>query len=326
MNIIFCGDLMLGRLVKNAIKENGFKYPLEKITHILKSSNLTIVNLECAITDSSTIWQGTKKAFYFGAPSIAAKTLSYFGIDVVNLANNHSLDFDYKGLEDTFLNLQREQIKYVGAGLDKKQATAPLYFQKNDLRFGMISYCDHQEDFAATISKPGISYLDISNTSLAIETIQQSIKIMMQRQIDWPILSLHWGPNMVNRPNENFINVAHAAIDAGIKIIFGHSAHVFHGIEIYKGCPIIYAAGDFVNDYQVDEYFRNDMQLLFELQLDKNKINNLKLYPIFISNCRVQPASTIEKKYIFDRAKQLCLEFNTKLIQQNDNSFSVVLN
>lgn len=62
--------------------------------------------------------------------------------------------------------------------------------------------------------------------------------------MDWPILSLHWGSNRAERPPGNFVRLAHAAVDMGYGISFGHSARLFQGVEIYRGRPIIYAAGD----------------------------------------------------------------------------------
>ena len=41
-------------------------------------------------------------------------------------------------------------------------------------------------------------------------------------------------------------------------MIHGHSAHLFQGIEFYKGKLILYDTGDFVDDYQVDPLLRND--------------------------------------------------------------------
>jgi poly-gamma-glutamate capsule biosynthesis protein CapA/YwtB (metallophosphatase superfamily) len=55
---------------------------------------------------------------------------------------------------------------------------------------------------------------------------------MKRAEVDWPILSLHGGPNLAWRPFRHFKEFAHTVIDSGIKILFGHSAHVFDGIKI----------------------------------------------------------------------------------------------
>jgi poly-gamma-glutamate synthesis protein (capsule biosynthesis protein) len=141
---------------------------------------------------------------------------------------------------------------------------------------------------------------------------------LQRAAVDWPILSLHWGPNMVFRPSLKFRRIAHAAIDMGWKILFGHSAHVFQGIEIYRGCPIMYAAGDLVDDYYVHPDFKNDHQLLFEMELTRDALQRIVLHPVFIEECRIQPATREQAKYIAAWMAELCDEMGTRVQQDGD--------
>lgn len=311
VRLIFGGDVMLGRLVADEIRARTPLYPMGRIASLMKSADLTIVNLECAITTSDKLWHGEPKPFYFGAPPQAVESLVDAGVDLVSLANNHSLDFDYKGLSDTLVHLQSHNIAYAGAGNNLDEARAPAIIEKNGIKFGMVAYCDHQEDFAATGSRPGIAYIDLENEKLSLKLLQQDLDRMKQAGVNWPILSLHWGPNMVERPSERFVRIGHAALDMGYRILFGHSAHVFHGIEIYKGCPIIYSAGDLVDDYYVDPYFRNDHALLFELELTVTDLKSIRLHPVFIEECRTQSANGMQAEYIARKMTEHCAEMGT---------------
>jgi poly-gamma-glutamate capsule biosynthesis protein CapA/YwtB (metallophosphatase superfamily) len=311
LSVILGGDVMLGRLVRETIATKGDDYPLGNIKPILNKGDITIVNLECAITDHTEHWSGRPKVFYFGAPPIAAKIIADCGVDLVNLANNHILDFDVQGLYDTLNFLKKSHINFVGAGINKEHAQNHVIFTAKNITFGMVAFCDHQEDFAARYNVPGIAYLNLDDQTEARNTIRRSLDNMLKDQVEWPILSLHWGPNMVHRPSSSFIRFAHLAIDMGYKIIFGHSAHVFQGIEIYKGFPIFYATGDVVDDYYVDSKFKNDHQLLFEIEIERLKITRVFLYPIFISFCKAQPANKKQFEFIAKRAETLCREFNT---------------
>jgi len=213
---MFGGDVMLGRLVKQAIQRNGPNYPLGSITALLKSADLTIMNLECAITDTNKVWHGFQKAFYFGAPSTAIHSLVNAGIDIVSLANNHLLDFDYQGLTDTLNTLDTYHIKHTGAGNNLAEAIAPCSIEVNGIHIGVLAYCDHQSDFAATNAKAGIAYLDLSQQAALLQ-LEQDFQRLQQEGIELPILSLHWGPNMVYQPSQAFIKFAHHAIDIGYK-------------------------------------------------------------------------------------------------------------
>ncbi len=318
VRLVLGGDVMLGRMVGEHIKQRGADYPLGALAPFLRGCDLTVVNLECAITRSTEVWSGEPKAFYFGAPPAAVHSLLDAGVGGVTLANNHVLDFDVAGLRDTLRALSEHGIGYAGAGLNLTEARAPLLLESNGVTFGIVAYCDHQADFAASATAPGIAYLDLTDEAGALERFRASLDQIKQKRVDWPILSLHWGPNMVLRPSRSFVNLAHAAIDMGYRILFGHSAHVFHGIEIYRGCPILYAAGDVVDDYYVHPQFRNDHQLLFELELTSSVLRGIRLHPVFIDACRVQPATGNQIEYTFARATQLCREMGCRLVRVGD--------
>lgn len=312
--ILFGGDVMLGRMVKEAIAHCGAAYPLAPVSALMRRADLTVVNLECAITASSRLWRGTPKAFYFGAPPQVADTLAAAGVDIVSLANNHTLDYDLEGLRDTLDVLDQHGILHTGAGEDRRQAARPAIVRRGGLTMGMIAFCDHQKDFAAQDNRPGIAYLDFEEPA-AISALETALAPLQRAGIDWPVLSLHWGPNMVSKPSSAFRHIAHAAIDMGWRILFGHSAHVFHGIEIYRGCPVIYAAGDLVDDYYVDPVFRNDCQLLFELSLKPAGLDRIDLYPVLIRNCQARHATGETFDAIVQSMTMRCADMGTPVMR-----------
>jgi poly-gamma-glutamate synthesis protein (capsule biosynthesis protein) len=101
-------------------------------------------------------------------------------------------------------------------------------------------------------------------------------------------------------------------------MLFGHSAHVFHGIEIYKGRPIFYSAGDLVDDYTVDPDFKNDHQLLFDLELTRSALRRIELHPVFIEDCRTVPATGEAREDIVRRVTALCTEMGTVVRRDGD--------
>jgi poly-gamma-glutamate capsule biosynthesis protein CapA/YwtB (metallophosphatase superfamily) len=313
VRLMLGGDAMLGRTVKEYIGRLGATYPLGMLAPLLRQADLAIVNLECAITRGTRHWPGAPKAFYFGAPPEAIYGLADAGIDLVSLANNHTLDFDVQGLCDTLRALDVHGIGHAGAGANRARALRPAIVERAGLRFGMAAFCDHQQDFAAAAQRPGIAFLDLADEGAALAAFAAALAPLQRQRVDWPILSLHWGPNMVLRPSAQFRRLAHGAIEMGWKILFGHSAHVFHGIELWHGRPILYAAGDLVDDYYVDPAFRNDQQLLFELEVDRDALRSIRLYPIGIGECRAAPADAAQQHCIFTRMGQLCGELGTRV-------------
>ena len=313
LRVMLGGDVMLGRIVAEFIRVHGAEYPLGLIADLLRSADITLVNLECAITASEQRWPGAPKAFYFGAPPQAAQSLAAAGVDMVSLANNHMLDFGMRGLLDTLEHLRAHGIAYAGAGADINTARAPAVIEHNGIKFGLVAYCDHQADFAAATRRAGIAYLDLDDEPSTLAELRAGWQRLHEAGVDWPILSLHWGSNWAERPSDYFVRLAHAAIDIGYGILFGHSAHLFQGIEVYRGRPIIYAAGDLVDDYYVDPDFRNDRQLLFELTLTRDQLQRIDLHPVFIEECRTRPATGDDFTHSARRMTALCAELGTRV-------------
>src|SRR3990172_6750665 len=129
LTIAFAGDVMLGRLVNEAIAVMGPAYPWGDPLPLLREADLRIVNLECVISEKGRPWSKTPKAFHFRADPTAIETLKIAGIDAVALANNHTLDFDEEGLLDMVSLLDEAGIAHTGAGRNLEEARRPAVIQ-----------------------------------------------------------------------------------------------------------------------------------------------------------------------------------------------------
>lgn len=316
MIIGFTGDVMIGRLVNQVISEKGYSYPWGNILQLLHKNDLNIINLETTLTKSE---KKVTKVFNFKSDPDKVQTLIEGKIDVVNLANNHILDFNQEGFFETLKILEQKNIKYVGVGKNIDEARKPIIIKKDKTKIGIIGYTDNEPGWIATKTKPGINYIEVGNIEKVINDIKD-----IKTQVDLLILSIHWGPNKIERPTKEFINFAHQMIDAGVDIIHGHSAHIFQGIEIYKNKIIMYNTGDFVDDYMVYPDLRNDHSFLFRVKIINSKIKNIELVPVIISNMQVNLAKENEAQEILNRMKMLCSEFKTKVEIKNKKGFITI--
>ncbi len=311
--ICFGGDTMLGRGVNEVIPLRGYAYPWGNLLPILKKPDLTIVNLENTFTTNTS---PIPKVFNFRAYPDRIKSLKLAGIDVVNIANNHILDFGQEGLYDTLDALDKAGIKYVGAGVNAENASRAIIINKRNFRIGIIGYTDNEPSWQAGPIKPGINYIRIGD----IKKIQNDVNAIRQ-QVDLVIVSIHWGPNMRKQPSNEFITFAHQMIDSGVDIIHGHSAHIFQGIEIYKNKLIMYDTGELVDDYQVDSQLRNDQSFLYTIYVNKGGIQKIKLIPIIISNYQANKTEGTLYTEILKRMQRLSKQFGTTI--ENDGLIAV---
>lgn len=297
----FAGDVMIGRLVNKVLIRKPSHNIWGDFLPILRKTDLNIINLEAALTHSQKV---VSKVFNFKADPKQVSVLLDGAIHVVNLANNHILDYNEEGLLETLETLDQANIAHVGAGRNLSEAAHPAILVRKGIRVGFLGCTDNEPSWKAAQDKPGVLFLKIGD----IEAIREPIG-KLRPKVDLLILSIHWGPNMREKPTQSFVQFAHHMIDLGVDVIHGHSAHLFQGIEFYKGKLILYDTGDFVDDYQVDPLLRNDRSFFFEIRVNQQGIQSLELIPSLIGNCQVNIAKGHEAHEAFEHMQRLINEF-----------------
>ncbi len=267
MRIVFLGDVMIGRLVNEVLKYEKSEYVWGDTLNILKKANLRICNLECVISDKGEPWSLTPKIFHFRSDAKNVEVLKVANINIVSLANNHSLDFGYEAMFAMLEILKKNNIYYTGAGKNLKEASRPAILEIQNKKIGFLAFTDNEPAWSAEENKPGIFYVELFDQGKNLNYLLNLIK-ETKNNVDYLIVSAHWGPNWGYEPLKEHIFYAHKFIDAGADLIFGHSPHIFRGIEIYKKKFILYSTGDFIDDYAVDEIERNDESFIFVWNLN----------------------------------------------------------
>jgi len=295
-----------------------------------RAPDVRIINLETSVTRSDDYWK-TKGIHYRMHPENIA-CLTAARIDYCSLANNHTLDWGYAGLRETLKSLHQAGIKSSGAGHDVSEAEKPAVIQvAGKGRVVIFAYGSTASgiplSWAATQKKAGINLL----TELSAETVH-NIKQMVH-QFEQPgdiiVISIHWGGNWGYRIRDEHIAFARQLIDeAGVDVIHGHSSHHIKGIEVYKGKPVIYGCGDFLNDYEGIggyERFRSDLSLMYFISMDPatGDLVGMELIPTRIKNCRVNAASPNEMLWLKNILNRESERFGTKIEVNPANSLTV---
>ena len=315
ITLALTGDVMLGRGVNEALRAARPEEPWGDLLPLLDSADLRIINLECAVTKHKQPWSRTPKVFHFRADPLAVEVLKAAHIDVCSLANNHTLDFEEMGLLDTLAHLEAAGIHYAGAGRDGEQAARPALLEGG---VALVAFTDNEPPFAAGPGKPGTNYLPVSVEPEVLRRVGEAIGTAREAGARTVVFSNHWGPNMVERPRETFRLFARAVVDLGADVYYGHSAHVFQGVEIYRGKPILYDTGDFIDDYAVDPRLRNDRSFLFRVSVEDGALERLELFPVSLPYARVELARGTEREAILDRMVNLSAEMGADFDRRED--------
>jgi poly-gamma-glutamate synthesis protein (capsule biosynthesis protein) len=108
------------------------------------------------------------------------------------------------------------------------------------------------------------------------------------------------------------VNFAHRLIDLGADIYWGHSNHMPQGIEIYRGKPILYDCGDFIDDYAIDEDYRNDLTFLFLLDIEGTAPESIELVPVRIHDFQASIALLSDAELGIKRMVERCNRLGTR--------------
>jgi poly-gamma-glutamate capsule biosynthesis protein CapA/YwtB (metallophosphatase superfamily) len=267
--------------------------------------DLRVINLETAVTRSEAYWEGKGINYRMHPDNLPCITAA--GVDCCVLANNHVLDWGYPGLVETLENLEKAGLRTAGAGQTLRQAQAPAVLEAPGKGRVLVFAWGSESsgvpwDWAATDSRPGVNLLkDFSDGT--VDEIADQVRGAKQTG-DLAIASIHWGGNwgyQVPREQREF---AHKLVDrAGIDVIHGHSSHHPKGIEVYKGRPILYGCGDFLNDYEGIagyEWFRGDLTLMYFVEADPatGELLRLRMTPMQIRHFRLNRASGEDARWL----------------------------
>lgn len=299
ITLAIAGDVMLGRMVNAYIPEKGFAYPWGNVLPVLKEADLFLINLEFTLTSETRPWD-VLKAFNFRAEPSVSETLKLGRVDFASVANNHVLDFGPEGLRETLEVLDEAGIAHAGSGIDTASAQSPAILTANGTRIAVVAFADYPADWAATHDSPGTNYTPISVDPDDFKRVESALSAARQ-EADMVIFSIHWGPNMRERPPGTFREFARKVVTSGADIFWGHSAHVVQGIEVYNEKLILYDTGDFVDDYAVDAELRNDLSALFLVTVDPLAVIGLELVPVEISQTQVNLAKGADYQWIVQR-------------------------
>jgi poly-gamma-glutamate synthesis protein (capsule biosynthesis protein) len=183
-------------------------------------------------------------------------------------------------------------------------------FEVKGKKAAFIAFTDNEPAWEAKEHKPGVHYVPVDEGDPRAKRLFD-IVVAAKNTADSVIVSAHWGPNWGYEPVQGHVPFAHRLINSGAHIVFGHSCHVFQGVEFYRGGVIIYSAGDFIDDYAVDEVEKNDESFLFLASVNKG-VRSLTLCPTVIEGFHADMAEMPRAGLIAAKMKSLSAGFGTR--------------
>lgn len=298
-SIIGVGDMMLGTNYPNKsyLPANGGKDLLSDVIPILEKADVTFGNLEGTLLNEGgkvKRCSNPKLCYAFRSPENYVEHFTAAGFDVVSIANNHSGDFGPEGRRRTKATLEKAGIAYAGlTGTDEVAS-----FVRNGVKYGFCAFA------------PNVGTCDVRKITYATNIVKK-----LEQENDIVIVSFHGGAEGAKNQHvtkktemyygENRGNVdkfAHAVVDAGADVVFGHGPHVTRAMELYKNRLIMYSLGNFCTYGRFNLRGAAGIAPIVEVVVDKyGGFVHGKITPIYQGEKhgpRVDPEARATKKLI----------------------------
>ncbi len=229
----FCGDAALGGRenyygredsLMAYVEKNGMEYPFSGILPYTSTDQLTSVNLECVLKDSKA-GEDKKKTWRFRGMTTYSQILEDGSVEMVNLANNHTIDYGEEGYTSTIGAIEGH-TEWIG---NEHSVTMEIG--------------GHLFGFASCRETTFLQDPDI---------IRRDIEALKASGCEAVIYQCHWGTEYEPKHNSLQEAVARACERAGADLVIGHHPHVVQGIDYIGKMPVVYSLGNFIFGGTID--------------------------------------------------------------------------
>jgi poly-gamma-glutamate capsule biosynthesis protein CapA/YwtB (metallophosphatase superfamily) len=250
---MFGGDTLLTRRV------NPSANPFAQIRPALATADLAILNLETALT---TRGLPQTKSFVFRSTPSFARRMADAGIDVVSVANNHTLDYGTVGLTDTLRNLAEAQVRATGAGENLQEALRPAFVRIGDTSPSVCvavlgaSQIIPSGAWIARATRPGIAAAGAHRINADTGRVLAAVRAAAEVS-DVVVVVMHWGIEGAPCPEPVQRKLGVLLRDAGATVVLGAHPHILQpivtdtarsGKRVNTKGLIAYSLGNFIWD------------------------------------------------------------------------------
>jgi poly-gamma-glutamate synthesis protein (capsule biosynthesis protein) len=274
------GDVTFGNRVAEAIAARGPAYPWQSTGRILRSADVATANLEGAVSTRGA--PVPDKQFHFrGPPAALSAAHRTAGLDVVNVANNHTLDFGRIAFLDTLRIARQNGIATVGGGADLTAARRPAIVERGGMRIAFLAYSDvRPEGFTAARSLGGTAPADVAMIRADV--------LSARRRADVVLVWMHWGEELARSANDRQRLFASAALNAGAHVVLGSHSHLLQAVvRPTRRALVAWSLGNFVFPPSSPG---TDRTAILHLDLARDGVRAHRLQPVRIVGVQPRPA------------------------------------
>ncbi|WNB92992.1 CapA family protein [Bacillus sp. NEB1478] len=245
------GDILIHDTVYNKARQSTGKYDFNSnfgpVKSFLSQPNITMANQETMIGGTEL---GLSSYPSFNSPHEVGNALKDNGVDLVTLANNHTLDRGEKVILSALNYWNEIGVMYTGAFSSDEDRANIRFMKKNDITVSFLSYTYGTNGIPIPSGKEHL--VNLIDTEKIKKEIGEAKKIS-----DIAVVSLHFGNEYERMPNDFQKEIVKVVTEAGGDIIIGHHPHVLQPVKWETASDgsktfVIYSLGNFLSGQRRD--------------------------------------------------------------------------
>jgi len=260
--VALLGELMMGGTIGDSLNYN-YMSAFKNISEYTSKADYTVVNLATNIIDLNKL-ENTKSK-YIVTKNIE-NAFSALGIDGINLASDHMLDFGKDIFKDT-VNILEKDYDLIG------MKDTIVYVEKDGIKIAIIGVCNEVIGTEGEYTNAGIMMYNMKKIKSMIKTAKEKVNTV--------VVLTHLGLENTHTVTNIMSWFYKELVDAGADAVFGSHALGLYPVEIYKDKPIIYSTSNLMSD---TEYLLGKESGIFTLNInEKGKIESLDILPLYVN-------------------------------------------
>lgn len=247
------GDILIhDRVYRDAYDEDHYDFMpmLEPVKNYLNDTVITFANQETMI---GGVEHGLSSYPVFNSPVEVGDALKEVGVNIVSLANNHTLDRGEEVIQSAIRHWEDMGMMYVGSYKNEEDRNEMRIFETNEgITVGFLAYTYGTNGIPVPEGKDYL--VNLIDRELIASDIEE-----MKEAADVTIISLHFGTEYERMPNEEQKDLVQYVADLGVDAVIGHHPHVLQPVEWVTGengnkTFVIYSLGNFLSGQDTDLY------------------------------------------------------------------------
>ena len=296
LSLIAVGDVLIHESVyKDAYKDGkyDFSHMFTEIESIIKNYDLKFCNQESTIGGS---YLGISGYPSFNSPDEIGDEIVRLGFNMISLANNHVMDRGEDAVLYSNSYWKNKDVITSGSYSSIEEMNNINIHEQNGIKYAFLSY---------TTSLNGYLTKNYLVNMYSDDKVKKDIE-KIKDKVDLIIVSMHWGEEYINNPNNEQVRIANYLSSLGVNLVIGHHPHVVQPVAYINDTLVIYSLGNFISNQLVLGINQGiGLMVGMDIKLEENKIVFENIYKELIlsysqnsTNFKVIPFSKLNNNLL----------------------------